>query len=193
MNHAETIALVCDALTRDDHGAASAIARERYPFVPAERTGRNYTEQQVSATGWRDGFVDRYSGERLVFPGALRVLRRVLPDEFPAHPNWKMSASHLVYWELFPTIDHIVPVSRGGKDEPSNWATTSMLRNSAKSHWTLEELGWTLHPPGSIAAWDGLTGWFVEYTEAHPELCEDPYVKRWRRAALRLLREHAAR
>jgi hypothetical protein len=30
----------------------------------------------------RDGFVDRYSGERLVFPGTLRLLAKLLPNEF---------------------------------------------------------------------------------------------------------------
>ena len=90
----------------------------------------------------RDGFVDRYSGDKLVFPGTLlRLLSALMPDEFPAHPNWKMSASHVMYWELCPTIDHLVPVARGGADNESNYVTISMLRNSAKAHWTLEELG----------------------------------------------------
>lgn len=138
----------------------------------------------MTAVFWRDGFVDRYSGEPLIFPGTLRVLGAVLPEEFPA--NGKISARHIVYWQLFPTMDHLVPVSRGGRDDESNWVRTSMLRNSAKAHWTLQELGWTLQPPGSAEAWDGLTRWFIDYTEARPELILDAYVKRWRRAAVRV-------
>jgi HNH endonuclease len=53
------------------------------------------------------------------------------------------------FWEVGATIDHVVPVTRGGADDESNWVTTSMARNSAKMNWTLEELGWTLHPPGN--------------------------------------------
>lgn len=80
--------------------------------------------------------------------------------------------------------------------EPTDFAgrdprTTSMLRNSAKAHWTLQELGWTLQPPGSAEAWDGLTRWFVDYTEAHPELAREGYLKRWRRAAVRVLDERS--
>jgi hypothetical protein len=189
MTTAKVIELVCHALTRGNTTEASAIAKEQYPFVRSEKAARRYTEYQMTSVFLRDGFTDRYSGERLVFPGTLRLLSLVLPEEFPAHPNWKMSASHLVYWQLFPTIDHVVPVTRGGKDDVSNWVTTSMLRNSAKAHWTFEELGWSLHPPGSAEAWDGLTRWFVEYTETRPELCQSPYVRRWRRAAITVLDE----
>ncbi|WP_274542836.1 hypothetical protein [Rhodococcus opacus] len=34
-----------------------------------------------------------------------------------------------------------------------------MLRNSAKAHWTLDELGWSLVAAGASTAWDGLAGW----------------------------------
>ena len=40
------------------------------------------------------------------------------------------------------TIDHVIPVARGGADDESNVVTTSMLRNSAKSNWLLDEVGW---------------------------------------------------
>lgn len=78
----------------------------------------------------RDGFIDRYSGRHLVFPGTLRVLSTLFPEDFPFHPNWKTQFTHPAFWELFPTIDHIVPVARGGLDVPENWVTTSQLRNS---------------------------------------------------------------
>lgn len=110
-----------------------------------------------------------------------------MPTEFPAHPNWKVSESHLVYWELFPTIDHVLPVARGGVDAESNWVTTSMLRNSAKAHWTLDELAWQLQPPGLAQDWDGLMSWFVDYTAAHPDVAVDAYLRKWRTAAVAAL------
>ncbi|MFZ1427770.1 MAG: hypothetical protein WAS21_13460 [Geminicoccaceae bacterium] len=45
----------------------------------------------------RDGFVDRYSGERLVFPGTLRLLAKLLPNEFPFHSNWRTDACHFAF------------------------------------------------------------------------------------------------
>jgi len=97
-----------------------------------------------------------------------------------------MAESHIAYWELFPTVDHIVPLARGGPDDEGNWATTSMFRNSAKSNWTLEELGWTLYPPGEPRDWDGLMGWFLSFAEINPQILQDRYINRWYRAATRV-------
>ena len=132
-----------------------------------------------------DGFIDRYSGTQLVFPGVLRLLARLLPAEFPAHPNWKMSASHIIYWELFPTVDHVVPIARGGTDK-NNWITTSMVLNSAKSNWTLDELRWTLLPSGDPGTWDGLLRWFLAFISRSPEHLADSYIKTWHSAAKRV-------
>jgi hypothetical protein len=90
-----------------------------------------------------------------------------------------------VYWELFPTVDHIVPIARGGADDETNWATTSMLRNSAKSNWTLQELGWQLVPAGDLREWDGLLAWFVEFLKRNQSNLADKYISRWHRAALK--------
>jgi hypothetical protein len=133
----------------------------------------------------RDGFIDRYSGTRLVFPGTLRLLSCLTAAEFPAHPNWKMAESHIVYWELFPTIDHEDPVARDGVDNEANWVTTSMLRNSAKSNWTMAELGWSKVHPGNIAEWDGLLGWLIEYVGSNPTHLSDAYIRKWHSAGVR--------
>jgi len=180
-----TIERVCAAITRGRQPQAAALLTAEYPFVATTKAARRYSELEMQRVFLRDGFLDRYCGARLVFPGTLRLLSQLLPVEFPAHKNWKMSESHPAFWELFPTIDHVVPVARGGLDDASNWVTTSMLRNSAKAHWTLEELGWRLHAPAPSEQWDGLTGWFLERTETHPELLASPYLRRWRGAALR--------
>ena len=184
MDKSEIIHHICNALEVGNTVDAAEIARREYPFLPVKTAGRKYTEQQSTRIFVRDGFVDRYSGKRLVFPGTLRLLSKLLPEEFPAHPNWKMSESHIMFWELFPTIDHVVPIARGGADHESNWVTTSMIRNNAKSNWTLEDLAWDLVARGSIADWDGLMGWFVSYLARKPKFLEDAYLKRWHRAAI---------
>jgi hypothetical protein len=111
------------------------------------------------------------------------VLSQVLPAEFPYHPNWKTDVTHPAYWEVVATVDHVVPVTRGGADDESNWATTSMARNSAKMNWKLEDLGWTLYPPGNIKVWDGLMGWFLAYASEHPKTLGRGVVRAWHRAA----------
>lgn len=187
---ADVLARAGAAIAAGDLDGGRQILRNEYPFVPVEKASRRYTERQCLRVFYRDGFLDRYSGAKLVHPGALRALSLIAPEEFPAHPNWLMSQSHFAFWELFPTIDHLIPVARGGVDDESNWVTTSMLRNSAKAHWMLDELGWTLSPPGDYAEWDGLSGWFVDYVGAQPELMADKYLARWFRATVDVRREY---
>jgi len=132
----------------------------------------------------RDGFIDRYRGTRLVFPPTLRLISDALPQYFPYHRNWKMSATHVAYWELTPTVDHILPVALGGADDEANWACCSMLTNGIKANWTLEQLGWELLPAGEFAQWDGLLGWFVRQMEERPEYVEkSAYYRCWYTAA----------
>lgn len=181
---ADILARTVAAIDAGDLEQGRQILRREYPFSALAKNPRRYTERQCLQVFYRDGFVDRYSGTKLVHPGALRTLSRVFPDEFPAHQNWLMSQSHFAFWELFPTIDHLVPVARGGVDAEPNWVSTSMLRNSAKAHWTLDELGWTLRAPGDHTEWDGLSGWFVEHLRSCPELLGDKYLARWFRATV---------
>jgi len=60
-----------------------------------------------------------------------------------------------------------------------NWMTTSQLRNSAKSNWTLEELGWRKLPEGDLSIWDGLASWFQDYIAGHPDHLSDSYIRAW--------------
>jgi hypothetical protein len=148
---------VCAALSGNQLEKAAAILHERYPFVPLVKGGRRYSIGQMLRVFVRDGFVDRYSGTRLVCAPALRLISMHLPGQFPFQTNWRTDVCHFAFWDLAPTIDHIAPVSRGGADDERNWATTSMLRNSAKANFTLDELGWPLRPtPGGMKDWDGL-------------------------------------
>lgn len=186
MDKTTTLAKMAEELSRGRVDKAKDILTSDYPFVSSQKHTRSYTELQCARLFVRDGFVDRYSGDRLVFPAALRLISYILPDEFPSHPNWKMSETHIAFWELFPTVDHVVPVARGGEDVEQNWVTTSMLRNSAKAHWTLEELDWKLHPAGDVSEWDGLMGWFLDYVEMNPKFLSDRYLLIWQKAALKV-------
>ena len=70
--------------------------------------------------------------------------------------NWKTDECHEAYWRLLPTVDHVLPIARGGEDAEPNWVTASQLSNSAKSIGDLP-----LVPPGD-GSWDGRTRWVVE-------------------------------
>ena len=100
---------------------------------------------------------DQYCGARLVCVAALRLISKRLPDQFPFQTNWRTDACHFAFWELVPTLDHILPVSRGGTDDESNWATTSMLRNFGEGQLYARRVGLVALP---IRRHEGL-GWPV--------------------------------
>ena len=88
------IKIICEALSSGDTADASEIARRQYPFLPPPTATRKFTEMQALRVFFRDGFIDRYSGNRLLFPPVLRLLSVMLPDAFPFHRNWKMNKTH---------------------------------------------------------------------------------------------------
>lgn len=182
-DYSSTISRACDLITSGDLDSAAETIRNAYPFSPIEKSGRSYTPRTMTKIFVRDGFIDRYRGTRLVFPPTLRIISQYLPLDFPYHKNGKMTEGHLAYWELFPTIDHVQPVARGGIDTEENWVCCSMLTNSIKSNWTLEQLQWKLLHPGDIKEWDGMMNWFLNQIAKDASLLQIPYLKTWWSAA----------
>lgn len=179
MEKVQAIESAAKAILGSNLEIAKEIINTDYPFNKLISTERKYTDKQKMAQFVRDGFVDRYSGQKLLNPGILKVLSYYMPEEFPYHAHWKMEECHNAYWEFVPTLDHIYPVALGGADDETNWATTSMLHNSIKNNWTLEQLQWKLYPAGDYKDWDGLTKLFLQIVESDTELLKDAYVKRW--------------
>lgn len=124
MDKSKVISDICNTLSENNKEKCLDIIREQYPFNYIKYEKRSYTKSKLASIYNRDGFIDRYSGERLIFPGVLRILSKEFLLDFPYHLNWKMNECHLAYWELFPTIDHIVPIARGGVNEDSNLVCT---------------------------------------------------------------------
>lgn len=185
MDKALIIKNLCELLLDDKKNECVDFATTNYPFACNTVSKRQYSKHQMCCIFLRDGFLDRYSGDKLLFPGLIKLLTIEFPEIFKYHKNWKMTETHLIYWELCPTIDHLVPVARGGQDNENNWITTSMVRNSAKSNWTIEELGWTLHDKGQLSNWDGLTNYFIDLTNKNPFYEKDNYIKQWKTALIK--------
>ena len=171
-DHIPMLLDVFGSLERGDLGNARSRAQVDWPFDPQVRTTRSMSPVRLMELWVRDGFIDRYTGQRLLYPGALRLLSILMPDDFPYHPNGKLDECHMIHWELYRSHDHIHAAALGGSSEFENLVTCSMLTNARKAHWTLEQLGWSLHEPGSIAEWDGHTGWFVRMVDASPTIIE---------------------
>jgi hypothetical protein len=221
MHPSQVIKEVCDLLLAGDKKQAGDIVRAHYPFKPStyeELSSPLITPQIKEAKKlaklnplpkivapdkrkWgtlgytklfiRDGFIDRYSGKRIVFPGTLRLLSLLMPEELPEHPNWALKHGHVMYWELLPTLDHIIPLAKGGRDVEANWVSTSWLNNFIKLDFTLEEIGWSLYPEGRFEEWDGLLHWFNVFMGRNPEYLSHSFLNSWHIAANRCLVELA--
>jgi len=178
---------ICNLLLEDRKDDCIKLLNSNYPFKKKESQGRNYSKIQMCQVFLKDNFIDRYSGEKLIFPGMIKILSLEFPEIIKYHKNWKMSETHMIYWELMPTVDHLIPVARGGKDEMSNWITTSMIRNSAKSNWILDELGWELSDENNSEEWNGLYNEFLYLVEKNPDYEKDNYVKDWKNALIKAL------
>lgn len=158
---------------------AKTLIRDVYPhknIVPEKRT---YTMREKMEQFLDDGFVDRYSGERLINPGVLKIITHYCAEEFPYDAHWKMTKTHIAYWDMIPTVDHIVPISQGGVDNRTNWATTSMRNNSIKSNYSLEDINWKLFPKGDLNVWDGLSEFLLKLVDNDLSLTEDMYIYKW--------------
>lgn len=187
MDRIRVLQQVSEMLCDGEATAAENLLKERLPFDALTNAGRSYSTSTKLSVFFRDGFVDRYSGEKLLNPGYLRVLSKLFPEAFPFHSNWRMGQCHIAFWQYTPTIDHLIPVARGGEDEAANWVTTNMLHNAAKSNWFLEELQWKLYPAGDCQDWCGLSEEFVQIVAQNPQLKEDPYIRQWYSATRKLL------
>jgi 5-methylcytosine-specific restriction endonuclease McrA len=185
MNKSNIIELACFALSEDNKEKSLEILKNEYPFKYIKCGKRQYTKEKILNIFIRDGFIDRYTGDKLVFPGALKILSNIFPNEFPYHQHGKLEVCHTAYWELMPTIDHILPTSKGGTNNDDNLVTTSMIKNSAKSIFSLDELGWTLYPNGNLEEWDGLVNWFLEFIKENKQLLDDNYINDWYRVAIK--------
>ena len=175
----EVISDIVTFLLEGNQTAAKTIIHQEYPHTYFEIEKRTYTMVQKMNQFISDGFIDRYTGKKLLNPGILKIISHYFPDEFPYHPHWKMNQTHIAYWELIPTLDHIYPIAKGGQDDKRNWVTTSMKNNSIKSNYTIDEIHWKLYPKGNIADWDGLTSEFLKLVDQDKTLLGDSYIKSW--------------
>lgn len=173
------ISKIANLLLQNNKTAAKEIICQEYPHKYYEIEKRSYTIAQKMNQFINDGFIDRYTGKKLLNPGILKIISVYLPNEFPFQSHWKMTQTHIAYWELIPTIDHIYPIAKGGQDDEKNWVTTSMKNNSIKSNYTIDEIHWRVYPKGNITEWDGLTSLFIQLVDNDKELLKDAYIKSW--------------
>lgn len=66
------------------------MIRTKYPHVKPRKKRKTFTKREQIALFMHDGFIDRYSGDRLIFLGVLCIFSKTLPEIFPYHPPSKL-------------------------------------------------------------------------------------------------------
>ena len=135
----------------------------------------------------RDGFMNRFTGELLIFPAVLRLLSREIPATMPYQAAWRLGETHIAYYDLYACTSKLIPRSRGGSDIESNQVTTTMPYVLARSNSTVEEMGWRLTREGYVDEWDGMSSWYVEYLKENQEIRNINFFNLWYIAAKRVL------
>src|SRR5688500_15046608 len=108
-SRATSLSELTAALANGDLGGAEEIAVREFAWQLDRNERSPISKGTAIKVFFRDRFLDRYSGSKLVFPGALVAIGRLMPQHFPIHPTWKAGHSHDVFWELWPVVDHVLP------------------------------------------------------------------------------------
>ena len=76
----DVIENACQKVSEGDLDNAKNIIMQDYTFKPLVKAKRQYTETQKTKVFRDDGFIDRYSGEKLVYPPVLSCLLYTSPS-----------------------------------------------------------------------------------------------------------------
>lgn len=115
------------------------------------------TAKQQEAIFLSDGWKCRFCGIKVI----SRKARNILIKRFPNETKWgqKEFSRHSALYAMAASLDHVVPHSRGGLNEMSNFVTACYCCQFGRGEWTLEES--ELIDPRkfepAIDEWDGLS------------------------------------
>ena len=141
-------------------GPDDAAIRRRRPVsnlaaAVTKASSRMPTSAETRALYMRDGWRCRFCGCRVVSNGARSALRACIPGAIP----WGGSGGyHGAFFALTASVDHVVPHSAGGGNEPENLVTACWSCQFGRGRYTIEEVGLSdprCRPP-IVDDWDGL-------------------------------------
>jgi len=154
---------------------------ERLPKEERAKMPKDSTERQIQVF-LRDGCIDRYTGQRLLFPGVIYLLGSVgyknaytgpLREVLPWVKNWPRDdnpekgkpRAHSIIYDIECTWDHLHPVAAGGDYPLNNLYTTSMWNQAVKGDQLMLNPINPRFPEGDLQQWDGLLGWALAYID----------------------------
>jgi 5-methylcytosine-specific restriction endonuclease McrA len=148
---AEVVDLVLERQTDEAAERLSAIARLG---SGADRPAPLPLPLQAAIFA-RDRYTCRYCDTRTVLIPVMYAISALYGSIFKAHRYWRRDETDIAYWTYATSVEHIVPVKRGGTNDPDNVITACWHCNEEKGTHTLLQLDWNVRPIAE-RAWDGL-------------------------------------
>ena len=109
----------------------------------------------------RDNWHCLYCGKPVFYAPSLKLLEKLNPGHKYFHPNGEDGSMLSLFHRSWSSVDHIIPVSKGGKNEMTNYATSCMDCNQKFNE---KEVGNGKIKPREIkpSSWDGFFGLYVK-------------------------------
>lgn len=126
------------------------------PILPQQRRRTAVPIEEQAAVFARDNYTCRYCGVRTISLQVMTAVSELYPDIYLFHPHWKYEKTDRSFSEYSTSLEHIVPLSRRGKNDRDNLLTTCAWCNYSKNNALASEVGWQIRPI-SEAQWDGLS------------------------------------
>ncbi|MFH0834725.1 MAG: HNH endonuclease [Candidatus Micrarchaeota archaeon] len=109
----------------------------------------------------RDNWHCRYCGNPVFFAPTLKLLENINPGHSYFHPNGKEGKLLPLFQWSWASVDHVLPVSAGGKNEIGNYVTACWKCNL--------KLGDKLEKPKlqeiTKSDWDGFYGLYAKLSK----------------------------
>ncbi len=111
----------------------------------------------------RDAWTCRYCNSAVFFTPTLKLLDSLNPGHGYYHPNGKTGAVLDIFQWKWATIDHVIPVSRGGQNNLTNYVTACWKCNLTLND-KLEDKDKTqlLNSINKSMGWDGFSGLYLK-------------------------------
>lgn len=179
---AEHLKIVCKILLQEDKIAASKyfvstpeilykkgeLVPQHYKSLGTLKSIHEKKEPNKPSVSEKDKFIVfrknkyqcSYTGIKLITHPIIELLSYILPNEFPYNnpPNGSdkdEKNTHLLVWALWPSVDHIIPVSKGGLNMLDNYTIANSKVNMFKAKFHHEEIGLEMKKHQD-SEWNGL-------------------------------------
>ena len=134
---------------------------------------KNISKAQQLAVWERDAWHCRYCLSPVFFSPTLKLLEGLSPGHSYYHPNGKDGAMLSLFQWGFASVDHIVPVTHGGANDPSNLVAACWRCNLSKGDAPPETVPAPQVIPAELVAlrWDGLSSVYTRIASQQDEWC----------------------